>query len=117
MAPPGPFQLPLTLLLFYGALSRFSHGAYVDSDFYAFQTARQADDGSIAAIAVPCMDLILAIMMLMGPRAYKSRVALFSGLANGMSLAKLVLVDGWGLDQVWGDLVVTAFCGLAWLGR
>lgn len=112
---PRPLQLPLLALLFTGAFSRLTHGAYTPA-FHAYQTARQPDDGSTAAQLVPLGDLTLATMVALGPRAWKRSAVAFAGVAQGLAALELVLGRGWGVGEVLGDLGVVGLCVLAWVG-
>jgi hypothetical protein len=114
-ALPNLAQLPLTLLLFYGSVSRLTHGAYTPG-FYAFQIARMPDDGSATASAVPLGDLTLGLAMLAAPRRWKWRAAAFASITMAASAAKLLLMDGLPVGDVVVDLAVTAVGLVGWMG-
>lgn len=61
--PKGLFTIGLAAIVFTGAFSLFTHGAYTPR-FYQYQEYHQEDDGTLAAQIVPTMDAILGSMLL-----------------------------------------------------
>jgi hypothetical protein len=98
-------SLALSGLLYYGAFSRLTHGQYTPQ-FYAHQIARQPDDGSPTATIVPCVDILLATLMLRGSRGVKRWTAVMAGVVQALGI---VVALSRGLD-VKPDLLVWATC-------
>lgn len=84
--------LPAQLLgatLYYSGFSRFTHGAYTPW-WFAHQTARQPDDGSIVARIVPCMDVALATALAFGGKTATRSAAIFAAVTQGGAIVALI---------------------------
>lgn len=104
-------SLILSGLLSYGAFSRLTHGQYTPQ-FYAYQIARQPDDGSATAMIVPWVDVLLVTLLLRGNRGVKRWTAVVAGVAQAFGI--LIVLKG-GLD-IKPDLLVLATCIAAAVG-
>lgn len=100
--------LTLASILVYGAFSRLSHGVYTPQ-WYAYQCERQHDDGSLAALLVPVMDLGLAMFLLLPGR--RSRLGAASAFVLMQSIG-LVMQISVGRDWT-GDVLLLGLGALA----
>lgn len=88
----------LSVILFLGAFSRFSHGKFVPW-WYAFQIYHAPDDGSTVAIITPYVDLLISLVLLFGKQILRVAAAVISlfffviGLVMQMSAGKNYMGD------------------------
>lgn len=108
-------SIVLSGLLSYGAFSRLTHGQYTPR-FYAYQIARQPDDGSATAMIVPWVDILLVILLLRGDRGVNRGVKRWTAVVAGVAQAfGILIVLKKGLD-IKPDLLVLALCIAAAVG-
>lgn len=106
--PPSPNSLALSLkslpvltlsiLLYYGAISRLTHGTFTPQ-IYAYQTYRQPDDNSIPGLVVPYIDLFQGTLLLLPSRTTRASAAAVFMVMQGIGLVMQVQAGkSWGPD-------------------
>jgi len=95
----------LTSFLFLGAFSRLTHGVYTPR-YYAYQTYRQPDDGSVVSMIVPVLDITLGLLLLLAPQRSARRTGAAITFVVMQTLG-LVMQFSAGKDFL-GDVVLLA---------
>ncbi|KAF5021132.1 hypothetical protein F66182_6832 [Fusarium sp. NRRL 66182] len=81
--------ISLALFLYYGAASRFTHGATSTSSFYQYQNDRRLDDGSTVARVIPIFDVLVGTAILQPGLSRKIATCFVASAIGSVAIQRL----------------------------